>query len=366
MKKLFSLLTSCAVLSASVFAEGKDWNVEIQAKMKAIEIQDFTDERDTNSFSKDMFDDDTKISFTFENDSLEAGLEITPVFFWADDTFKSGTTPDPLKAFTALYAGVKFGEVGKLRGGIFEEHSKDRIENFWIESWLDINKIGFLSTEFEISEETDLINGQALLDLYAGPVTIQISPVASTFKGDDRDFGIQGRIILDFKPVTLAFNEQLKSISKDSEDRMENLFSAYARLNVIDGLPIFAGFALKTNSEDSDKNISDIDIRLEKDFEKAAFTLHNNITFLKNHKVLYNALGLEAPASEVLAIGTEIENYVDMGEDNNSGKFRICPYLKYSPAEEVCLKGGIEYVSNWTSDSTKMNFAIPLKIQVAF
>ncbi|MCR5613650.1 hypothetical protein [Treponema sp.] len=365
MKKIVNLLAIGAVLLGGAFADEKDWTVEIQAKMNAVNIEDVAGSNPTvNAFPSDMFDDDTKVGFFYDGDKFEGGLEITPVFFWADDTFAAGTTPDPLKAFSALYAGVKFGEVAKLRGGIYEEHSDDHVEGFWVNSYLDENKLGFVSDGFEVDKESDLVNGQALLDIYAGPATIQIAPVASKWTSSNKSFGAQARVILDFEPVAVSVNEQLGYSS--TTDNFENLASAYANLKFIENFPILVGAAFLTNSANSDLNRTAIELRLEKDFEALAFTFQNNMTFNKDHNVLYNGLGVCVPLAEMVSVGADIENYVDFGTDATAGKFRAMPYILYSPVEQAVLKVGVEFTSNWNSASSTLGIAIPVKIAVAF
>ncbi|MBR5096649.1 MAG: hypothetical protein IK094_06025 [Treponema sp.] len=372
MKKTAIALAAWAALSASMFAEEKDWKVEIQAKLKAVEVEDVSGDHNTKAFDENMFDDDTHIAFTYDGAKYEAAVEITPSFFWEDGFDAPVQGKNIVKGFTKLYAGIKFGEVAKLRGGIYKARTNDLVEGFRVNSWIDEKKLGFMSSAFELDEESDLMNGQALFDYYHGPLTIQVAPVASFFYEDSKKFGAQARVILQFEPVTISVNEQLsytKGTDSDTGAKNEsfvNMASVYAHLNMIEGLPILAGAAFKIDSDNSNNNRIAIELRLEKEFEKFAFTLHNNMTFNKDHNVLYNGLGINFPIAEVVSLGADIENYIDFNSDSVCGKLRAMPYVQYQPHENATLKAGLEFTPEWSSDNTKLNFAVPVTVAVVF
>lgn len=372
MKKSAIVLAAWAALSASMFAEEKDWKVEIQAKLKAVEVEDVSGDHNTKAFDKDMFDEDTHIGFLYDGDKYEGAVEITPSFIWEDGLDSPVQGKNILKGFTKLYAGVKFGDVAKLRGGIYKERTDDLLEGFRVNTWLDEKKLGFFDSTFELDEESDLMNGQALFDYYNERFTIQLAPVASSFIGEEKKFGAQARVLLKFEPLSIAFNEQLSytkgndADTGDSKETFVNMASVYAHLNMIEGLPILAGAAFKTDSKNSDNNRIAIEIRLEKEFEKFALTLHNNMTFNKDHNILYNGLGINFPIAELVSVGADIENYVDFNSDKVCGKLRAMPYVQYKPHEGASLKVGLEFTPEWSSDNTKLNFAVPVTIAVAF
>ena len=366
MKKSAIVLAAWAALSASMFAEEKDWKVEIQAKLKAVEVEDVSGDHNTKAFDENMFDDDTHIAFVYDGAKYEAAVEITPTFFWEDGLDAKIQGKNIVKGFTKLYAGVKFGEVAKLRGGIYKERTNDLIEGFRVNSWIDEKKLGFMSSAFELDEESDLMNGQALFDYYNERFTIQLAPVASSFSDNNKKFGAQARAILKFEPVTISVNEQVSYKKSDEKENFVNMASVYAHLNMIEGLPILAGAAFKTDSDDSDNNRIAIELRLEKEFEKFGLTLHNNMTFNKDHNVLYNGLGINFPIAEMVSLGADIENYIDFNSDSVCGKLRAMPYVQYQPHENASLKAGLEFTPEWSSDNTKLNFAVPVTIAVAF
>lgn len=370
MKKTIAFLAACAALSLGAFAEEeKDWKVEIQAKLKAVTVEDVTGEQNTKAFDADMFDEDTHIGFLYNGPKYEGGLEITPSFFWEDGLDSNIQGKNIVKGFTKLYAGVKFGEVAKLRGGIYKERTDDLIEGFRVNTWIDENKLGFVSSGLELDEETDLMNGQALFDYYHGPVTIQIAPVASSFSGEKKKFGAQARALLNFEKAVIVLNEQLSYKNDPDEgvnETLTNMASVYARLNMIEGLPILAGAAFKTDSKDSDNNRIAIELRLEKDFEKFGLTLQNNMTFNKDHNVLYTGLGINFPITETVSLGADIENYVDFNSDAMKGKLRAMPYVEYVPHENAKVKAGLEFTPEWSKDNTTLKFAVPVTIAVVF
>lgn len=373
MKKTIAFLAACAVLSLGAFAEEeKDWKVEIQAKLKAVEVEDVSGDHKTKAFDENMFDDDTHIAFLYNGPKYEGAMEITPTFFWEDGLDSPVQGKNIVKGFTKLYAGVKFGEVAKLRGGIYKERTDNLLEGFRVNTWIDEKKLGFMSSSFELDEESDLMNGQALFDYYHGPVTIQIAPVASHFYEDSKKFGVQTRAFLQFEPVSIVLNEQLSYTKKSSSDTgsknesLVNMASVYARLNIIEGLPILAGAAFKTDSDNSDNNRIAVEVRLEKEFEKFGLTLHNNMTFNKDHNVLYNGLGINFPIAEMVSLGADIENYIDFKSDSVCGKLRAMPYVEYAPLEDAKIKAGLEFTPEWSSDNTKLNFAVPVTIAVVF
>lgn len=372
MKKTAIALAAWAALSASMFAEEKDWKVEIQAKLKAVEVEDVSGDHNTKAFDENMFDDDTHIAFLYNGPKYEGALEITPSFFWEDGFDSPVLGKNIVKGFTKLYAGVKFGEVAKLRGGIYKERTNDLVEGFRVNTWIDEKKLGFMSPGFELDEETDLMNGQALFDYYHGPLTIQVAPVASFFYEDTKKFGAQARVILQFEPVTIAINEQLSySKKKDNDTGVKsesfvNMASVYAHLNMIEGLPILVGAAFKIDSDNSDNNRIAIEARLEKEFEKFAFTLHNNMTFNKDNNVLYNGFGINFPIAEMVSLGADIENYINFNTDSTFGKLRAMPYVEYVPHENAKIKAGLEFTPEWSSGNTKLNFAVPITVAVVF
>ncbi len=370
MKKAVTILAACAVLSAGAFAEEeKDWKVEIQAKLKAVTVEDVTGAQTTKAFDRDMFDEDTHIGFLYNGDKYEGAIEITPSFFWEDGLDSNIQGKNIVKGFTKLYAGVRFGETAKLRGGIYKERTDNLLEGFRVNTWLDENKLGFVSSGLELDEESDLMNGQALLDLYFGSATIQVAPVASSFDGDKKNFGAQARALLNFEPASIVLNEQL-SYKKDPasgvDETFVNMASVYARLNMIEGLPILAGAAFKTDSKNSDNNRIAIELRLEKGFEKFGLTFQNNMTFNKDHNVLYTGLGINFPIAETVSLGADIENYVDFNSDSTAGKLRAMPYVEYAPHESAKVKAGLEFTPRWSKDNTTLKFAVPVTIAVAF
>ncbi|MGN0738550.1 MAG: hypothetical protein ACI4LX_00060 [Treponema sp.] len=362
MKKIVSALMMFSTLAFSIFAE-KNWEVEIQAKLNAVTVEDVGGAQNTSAFLDDIFDDDTKIGFTYDGDVFEAGFEITPVFFWKDGDLEDGT-PDPKNAFTALYAGVKLGSVAKLRAGIYENRTEDFIEDIKLNDYIDEMEFGFLDSDLNTNIESDLITGPFLADFYAGPVTIQLAPVSSVFYGDEKKYGGQVRVIAALDAVDVSANYRIE-VEEAETKNVKNQFAVFGKLNVIEGLPILAGFSLYAESDNSDAYMYGIDLRTQKDFGFLGFSFHNNLTILKDDVVMYNGLGIEVPFAEKMAVCLELNNMIDFKEDSANGRFIATPYFKYSPVEDVALKAGIQIESKW-NETTTIDFSVPVNVEVKF
>ncbi|MGN0723499.1 MAG: hypothetical protein ACI4LT_05760 [Treponema sp.] len=355
MKKIVFALIMFYTMAFSIFAE-KNWEVEIQAKVNAVNIEDVGGAHNTSAFFEDMIDDDTKIGFSYDDDFFEAGFEITPVFFW---NFENSVK----EAFTALYAGIKLGSVAKLRAGIYENRTEDFIEDIKLNDYIDELEFGFLSSDFD-NIESDLINGPFLADFYTGPLTIQVAPVASIFYGDEKNYGGQVRLIASLEPLDLSTN-YLIQVTENETKNVQNTFAIFGKLKLIEEFPIIAGFSFHLESDNADENKYGIDLRTQKDFGVLGFGFHNNITILKNDVVMYNGLGIEVPVAEKMSICLELNNYIDFNEDSTNGNFIANPYFKYSPVEDVALKAGVQISSVW-NESTTVNFSIPVNVEVKF
>ena len=83
--------------------------------------------------------------------------------------------------------------------------------------------MGFLYSDLETNIESDLITGPFLADFYAGPVTIQLAPVASVFYGDEKQYGGHARVIASFDAVDLSAN--YKIVAKESESTSETILN---------------------------------------------------------------------------------------------------------------------------------------------
>ena len=224
--------------------------------------------------------------------------------------------------------------------------------------------MGFLYSDLESNVESDLITGPFLADFYAGPVTIQLAPVASVFYGDEKQYGGQVRVIASFDAVDLSANYKIFAEESESKN-VTNQFAVFGKLKVIEELPILMGFSFHTESNNADKNMYAIDLRTQRNFEVIGFSFHNNFTFLKDDFVMYNGLGVEVPVAEKISVCLEINNLIDFKKDSANGRFIAAPYLKYSPVEDVALKAGVQVETKW-GEASQVDFSVPVKIEVKF
>lgn len=359
MKKKL-ILMACLIASSQIFAE-KNWHAEIVTNVDVVKVNDVFGDTEAELFSGDLIDDDTKISFGYENDIFEAGFEITPVFFWADEDLNPEGTIDAKNAFTTLFAGIKFGSVAKVRAGIYENRTEDYVENFKLNNYIDELEYGFVLADLESNVESDLINGPVLLDLYLGNVIFQASPLTSIFYGDEKSGGVQLRGIAALDVVDLSANY---SFYLDNSNSI-NQFSILGKINVVENLPIALGFSLYNNADNSDENMYGLDLRLEKDFGILGAGLHNNLTLLKDQTVLTNTLGVVVPVAETVSVNLEVVNGINFNDDQMAGRFVAYPYVSYSPVEEAVFKLGLQLEVSWADESSS-TFTVPMSVEVSY
>lgn len=359
MKKILLSSLMGLFICSQVFAE-KNWSVDIATKINAVKVDDAFASANTELFSGDLIDDDTKISIGYDGDVFEAGFEITPVFFWADEDLDPEGVIDAKNAFTTLFAGIKFGSVAKVRAGIYESRTEDFVENFKVNEFIDELEYGFVNSDFE-NQESDLINGPLLLDLYFDPVIIQASPIASVLYGNNKSAGVQLRVIASLDVVDLSANYSVKSNNSD----VVNLFSILAKVNAIEGLPLSFAFSLYNDSSNVDNNLYGFDLRLQKDFGFMGVGLHNNLTLLKDNSVLTNTLGVSVPVVENVSVSLEVINGINFNNNQNSGLLVVYPYVAYSPVEEATFKFGLQLETNWAEESSS-TFTVPMSVEVSF